>query len=158
MRDHLRRFAAGFGIEGLRQQDHLPNTRRALLLAEHGRDRGRLHPLRRAVMEAHWERGEDIEDDAVLAACARAAGMDPEAALRALVDPALGQRLDAAAEEAARARVSGIPTFVIGGRRIVGCQGYEVLAAAAEAAGARRLRPTPAPGPPGGEGAGRPGR
>jgi len=158
MRDQLRRFAAGFGIDGLRPQDHLPNTRRALLLAEHGRDAGRLHPVRQAVMAAHWERGEDIEDDAVLAACAREAGMDPEAALRALGDPALAGRVDAAAEEAARAGVTGIPTFVLGGRRIVGCQGYEVLAAAAEAAGARRVRPTPAPGPPGGEGAGRPGR
>ncbi len=141
MRDHLRRFAAGFGIERLRPPDRLPNTRRALLLAEHARDRGRLHPLRRAVMEAHWERGEDIEDHAVLAACAGSAGLDQEAGLLALRDPALGARVDLAAEEAARDGVTGIPTFLLGGRRIVGCQGYEVLAAAAEAAGARRARP-----------------
>ena len=141
MRDHLRRFAAGFGIELLRPPDRLPNTRRALLLAEHARDRDRLHPLRRAVMEAHWERGEDLEDGAVLAACAWSAGLDPGAALAALRDPALAARVDLAAEEAAGAGVTGIPTFLVGGRRIVGCQGYEVLAAAAEAAGARRARP-----------------
>lgn len=138
MHDHLRRFAASFGIDDLRPQLRLPNTRRALLLAEHARDRGRLAELRQAIMEAHWRRGQDIEDPEVLAACARAAGLDPEAARGAASDPALAERLDAAAREAAAAGVTGIPTFVLPGRRVVGCQTYEALAAAAEAAGARR--------------------
>jgi predicted DsbA family dithiol-disulfide isomerase len=143
MHENLRRFAAAFGIPALRPQDHLPNTRRALLLAEHARDRGRLDPLRRAVMEARWLEGRDIEDPEVLAACSRQAGLDPEVALRALADPVLAARLDAAAEEAARSGVTGIPTFDLPGRRVVGCQGYPALAAAAEAAGARRSHPAP---------------
>ena len=40
--------------------------------------------------------------------------------------------------EAAPAGVTGIPTFDLGELRVVGCQPYEVLAAAAEQAGARR--------------------
>jgi predicted DsbA family dithiol-disulfide isomerase len=138
MRGHLARFAASFGLEGLRVPERSPNTRAALALAEHARDRGRLHELRQAAMDAFWRRGEDLEDPEVLARCARQAGLDPAAALAAIDDPALQARVDAMGREAARAGVTGIPTFLMGGRRVVGCQPYEVLAAAAEQAGAKR--------------------
>jgi predicted DsbA family dithiol-disulfide isomerase len=138
MKEHLRRFAEAFGVPAMRVPDHIPNTRRALTLAEWARDAGRLEPFRDAVMRAHWEEGKDIEDEAVLAACARQAGLDPEAAREALRDPARAARVDAMSVEAARAGVTGIPTFVMGDRRVVGCQPYDEIAAAAEAAGARR--------------------
>jgi len=138
MSGHLTRFAASFGVEGLRIPERSPNTRAALALAEHARDAGKLHPLRRAAMEAFWRRGEDLEDRAVLSRCAAEAGLDPVAALAALDDPAVVARVDAMGRDAAQAGVTGIPTFVIGGRRVVGCQPFEVIAAAAEAAGARR--------------------
>lgn len=138
MRAHLARFAAGFGIADLHGAERSPNTRAALALAEHARDQGRLHEARRALMEAFWRRGEDLEDREVLARCAREAGLDAAAALRAIDDPALVARVDAMGRQAARAGVTGIPTFVIGDRRVVGCQPYQVIAAAAEAAGARR--------------------
>ncbi len=138
MANHLARFAASFGIEGLKIHERIPNTRRALALAEFARDQGLLHPLRTAVMEAHWHDGKNIEDPAVLAACAHAAGLDPERALAAIDDPAYLARVDAMGAEARCAGVTGIPTIVIGRRQIVGCQPYEVIAAAAEAAGAQR--------------------
>jgi len=142
LKEQLRRFAAGFGVGGLEVPDHIPNTRSALLLAEHARGRGRLAELRAEVMEAHWRGKRDIEDRAVLSECARAAGLDPAGALAALDDPALGSVVDRARQDATRAGVTGIPTFVLGARRVVGCQPYELVAAAAEAAGARR-RPAP---------------
>jgi predicted DsbA family dithiol-disulfide isomerase len=138
MSAHLARFAAAFGVEGLRIPDRSPNTRAALALAEHARDRGRLHELRHAAMDAFWRRGEDLEDRAVLARCAGEAGLDPAAALLAIDDPAVVARVDAMGRDAARAGVTGIPTFLVGDRRVVGCQPYEVIAATAEAAGARR--------------------
>lgn len=138
MARYLDQFAAGFGIHGLAHRDRLPNTRRALAMAERARDRGRLHPFRRAVMDAYWLRGQDVEEDAVLAACAREAGLDPADALAAAADPDCTGRVDAMGDDALRAGVTGIPTFLVGRRRIVGCQPYEVLAAAAEAEGALR--------------------
>ncbi len=138
MRAHLARFAATFGISDMHSPDRSPNTRAALALAEHARDQGRLHEARRALMEAFWRRGEDLEDREVLARCARAAGLDPAAALAAIADPAVTARVDAMGRDAARAGVTGIPTFLLGDRRVVGCQPYEVLAAEAERAGARR--------------------
>jgi len=126
------------GVEGIRVGARSPNTRKALALAEHARDRGRLHELRRALMDAFWRRGEDLEDLAVLSAGAVEAGLDPAAALQALEDQAIVARVEAMGREAARAGVTGIPTFDLGELRVVGCQPYEVLAAEAERAGARR--------------------
>ncbi len=132
----LLRFAASFGVTAMRFPDRSPNTRKALAMAEHARDEGRLHPFRRAAMDAHWLRGEDLEAREVLASCAAAAGLDPEKALAAMEEPSLRARVDAMGRDAARAGVTGIPTFLIGERRVVGCQPYEVLRATAETAGA----------------------
>ncbi len=134
----LRRFAAGFGIEGLRIPERTPNTRKALAVAEWARDQGRLHPFRRAAMNAHWREGRDLEDHGVLGDLARSAGLDPGEAVAAASDPAYRARVDAMGEEAARAGVTGIPTFFIGDRKVVGCQPYEAIAAEAESAGVRR--------------------
>lgn len=138
MADYLRRFAAAFGVEGMRIPERTPNTRKALAIAEWARDQGKLHAFRRAAMNAHWREGRDIEDDGVLADLARGVGLDPERAAAAASDPAYVARVDAMGSEAARAGVTGIPTFFIGDRKVVGCQPYEVVAAQAEAAGALR--------------------
>jgi predicted DsbA family dithiol-disulfide isomerase len=91
-------------------------------------------------MAAHWSEGLDLEDEGVLAETARRAGLDPGGARAALADPVHAARVDAMGAEAARAGVTGIPTFIIGRRRVVGCQPYQLLAAEAEAAGAERRR------------------
>lgn len=144
MHTQLAQFAAGFGVS-MRLTDHLPNTRRPLAMAEHARDRDRLHPFREAAMEAHWSRGEDIERDDVLKRLADEAGLDPDAALAAADSPAMQARVDAMGEEARAWGVSGIPTYFLlpdgwspgdapptnGARpvKIVGCQPYETLLA-----------------------------
>ncbi|HUL60586.1 MAG TPA: hypothetical protein VLU43_15000, partial [Anaeromyxobacteraceae bacterium] len=55
-------------------------------------------------------------------------------------DAAMLARVDAARAQALSAGVTGIPTFDIGAVRVVGCQPYEVLAAAARKAGACRTK------------------
>lgn len=145
MHEQLLKFAAGFGVT-MRLGDHLPNTRRALALAEHARDQGRLHELRDAVMHAHWRDGRDIEATEVLKEMATGAGLDADAAMAAADGPAMGARVDALGEEARRWGVTGIPTYVLlpdgwapgqpppasGAQpvRIVGCQPYESLVVA----------------------------
>jgi predicted DsbA family dithiol-disulfide isomerase len=138
MGEYLLLFAASFDVTGLKVHERSPNTRAALAVAEYARGQGRLHEFRRAAMDAHWLRGEDLEDRAVLARCAEAAGLDPAAAVAAVDDPVMKARVDAMGREAAQAGVTGIPTFLIGGKRVVGCQPYELLAEAAEEAGAVR--------------------
>ena len=138
MRDYLTRFAAEFGVTGMTFRDVMPSTRRALAVAEYARDQGKLHPFRAAAMEAAWRHGQDVEDPEVLAHCARAAGLDPVAAVEAFDEPKYLARVMTSGAEARRNGVTGIPTVLVGGRRVVGCQPYQVLAAAAEAEGAKR--------------------
>jgi predicted DsbA family dithiol-disulfide isomerase len=137
-----KRFAAGFGVTGFESPNILRNSRRALALAELARERGRLDPYRQAVFHAHWREGKNIEDLADLTAIAVAAGLDAEEVPGALDSGPLLARVDARQAAARADGVSGIPTFVFvtdqRREKVVGCQTYEVLAAAAGRAGISR--------------------
>ncbi len=137
MGGYLERFAAGFGISGMQHPKMLPNTRRALAMAEFARDHGRLDEFRALVMDARWKDGRDIGDDAVLSEIAAAAGLDPDAALRSAGDPAYLGRIDDIRKEFRRLRVGGIPTFAFPQEAVEGCRPYPELSAAALRAGAK---------------------
>lgn len=138
MHERTKRFGAEFGVLNFQPPDWLSNTKRALAVAEYARDAGKLEAFKKAAMAANWRQGRNLEDDADLAFVAEAAGLDPRAALAAAADPDLLARVDERQAEARRHGVSGIPTFVFGEVRVVGCQPYEALAAAAERAGVKR--------------------
>jgi predicted DsbA family dithiol-disulfide isomerase len=137
MRDHLRAFAHNFGVDDMGAPERIPNTRRALALVEYARDHGALERTWSAGMDAYWRDGKDLEDDEVLHGIADHAGLDPDAAVRAVSQAATLARVDALRVEAHDNGVMGIPNVLIGDQRIVGCQDYERFAAAARAAGAR---------------------
>ena len=138
LHERTRQFASRFGVKSFDPPNDLHNTRRALAIAELARDRGCLEPFRAAAFEAHWREGKNLEDDGDLGAIAVAAGLPREQALRAADDPAILARVDQKQAEARARGVTGIPTFIIAGEEVVGCQPYEILASAAERAGARR--------------------
>ncbi len=143
---YVREFAAGFGSEDLRPPTRVANTRRAMAAARRARELGRLEAFSAAAYDAYWRQGSGIESDDEIAAIARAAGVDPAAAVAAASDPALLAVVDAARRAAMQAGVTGIPTFDFepgpgtsgAGARVVGCQRYEVLADATRRAGGRR--------------------
>jgi predicted DsbA family dithiol-disulfide isomerase len=140
MRPYLVDFAKVQGVSGMVVPARKPNTRRALAIAEWARGQGRLHEVRTGLMDAYWREGLDLEDDAVLARVATAAGLDGDAALRGGRELGVLERVADMGREAARAGVSGIPTFDIGDERVVGAQPYDVLAAAARKARAAPSR------------------
>jgi predicted DsbA family dithiol-disulfide isomerase len=137
MRPYLLDFARAQGVSGMVVPAHKPNTRRALALAEWARGKGRLHEVRNGLMDAYWREGLDLEDDAVLARVAADAGLDGDLAVRGSREPEIREQVAAMGREAARAGVTGIPTFDVGGERVVGAQPYEVLAAAVARQGGR---------------------
>jgi predicted DsbA family dithiol-disulfide isomerase len=137
MLERLRGFAADFGLD-LAAPARIPDTRRALAVAEHARDHGQLDRFRHLCMDAHWLEGRDIEADEVLADLATRAGLAPDAAVSAADDPAYRQRLEAAREAAFERGVTAIPTFFFGDYPVVGCQPYDTLRQVAERAGATR--------------------
>lgn len=135
---YIRKFAATFGIYDIRPSGRMPNTRRALAVAEFARDKGRLKEFRSGVMDAHWKEGRDIGDGDVLGELAADAGLDPEKSVLAAVDHVYLDRVDDSRLEYKRVGVGGIPAFVFRTEAIEGCQPYENLAAAALRSGARR--------------------
>ncbi|MCX6000834.1 MAG: DsbA family protein [Chloroflexi bacterium] len=135
MHSYLEEFAASFGVLGTRTPERLPNTRRALAVAEFARDHKKLESFRTLAMRAHWREGRDLENDLHLTDLAIQAGIDGQAALRAADSSEYLRRVDRLRDEAARMGVNAIPTFIIAKERVVGCQPYEVLAQVARRAG-----------------------
>jgi predicted DsbA family dithiol-disulfide isomerase len=121
----------------MRAPERVNNTRRVLAVAEWARDQGKLPAFRHEALEAHWQRGEDLEDAEVLAKLAERAGLPAEGAREAMDAPRYQARVDALGAEGRAAGVSGIPTVFIGNVRVVGCQPYEAFAEAARRAGAK---------------------
>jgi predicted DsbA family dithiol-disulfide isomerase len=138
VKEQLRQFAARFGVTGIVHPDRLPNSRRVLAMAEYARHEGKLELFRKAGMEAHWRHGNFLETDEDLAKVAQSVGLEPGAALAAADSPRFQAEVDRKLAEAAEHGVTGIPTFFICDEAVFGCQPYEVLAAAAERAGATR--------------------
>ena len=138
MKDYIQQFAASFGVYDIKPSKRVPNTRRALAVAEFARDQGRLSEFRSRTMDAHWKDGKDIEDSGVLRGLAEASGLDPEKAILVSVDPTYLKRVDDSRLDYEQVGVGGIPTFVFGAEVVEGCQPYRVLAAAALRAGAKR--------------------
>jgi len=116
----------------------MPNTRRALAVAEYAREQGKLAAFREAAMHAHWQDGKNLEDTQDLREITLRAGLEPGAALQAMESERYLQRVDAMRAEATRMGVTGIPTLIIGRHSVVGCQPYEVIAQVAERTGAQR--------------------
>ncbi len=142
---YMPQLAARFGIDNMATPEHLPNTRRALAMAEFARDHGRLDAFRDAVMEAHWTRSGNLEQD--LRTVASRAGLNPTDALQAADAAPYLERVDALRAEAHGAGVTGIPTFFFGDEKVVGCPPDEELAAGQtpSAVGAMTGEPNDAP-------------
>ncbi|MDC0710774.1 DsbA family protein [Stigmatella sp. ncwal1] len=136
MRAQVEGFAEGFGFKNMQVPERINNTRRALAVAEWARDQGRLEAFHQVATDAYWRHNADLEDPAAVARLAAQAGLSPEEARQAMDAPEYLARVDALRVEATAAGVKSIPTFFIGDARVVGCQPYEVLAAAVLRAGA----------------------
>ncbi len=138
MLNYMQVFAKSFGVTDMRRSKWMPNTRRALAVAEFARDHDKLDEFRQLAMDAHWKEGRNIEDDAVLRDLASAAGLDPDKAAHAAGDPIYNRRLDDLRREFKSVGTGGIPTFVFGKEAVEGCQPYEVLERVALRAGVNR--------------------
>jgi predicted DsbA family dithiol-disulfide isomerase len=136
---HAEQVAQDFGVS-MKVPEHLSNTRRVLALTEWARDQGRFQAFYDAALEARWQHGANLEDPEVLARLAEQAGLPGEGARSAMDAPEYQARVDAVRAEGHREGVQGIPTFFIGGVRVVGCQPYEAFVQAARLAGAQPRR------------------
>ena len=138
MHEYLSKFAKQFGVD-ITFTDHMPNTRKALAMAEYAREQGVLESFKTGAMLAYWNKGADLEDEAVLSSVAINAGLAPDKALEASEESEYLQRIDTVRTEANGRGVTGIPTMVMGGEKVVGCQSYEAIVAAGKRAGIQEI-------------------
>ncbi len=127
MMEHLRSMGAPFGI-AFADRPFLSNSRLAHIAAEFSRDHGAFQPVHEALFSAYFSRGLDIGDIAVLSGIVQDAGLDPEALVRAVGNNTYASRLQQAQQASAQAGITGVPTFVIAGKKtITGAQPIEVF-------------------------------
>jgi len=138
----VRGLAEEAGLPYAPHPERVPRSRRALELSEWARAAGgeegheRLHER---IMDAYWAAGQDISDWAVLAECARAAGLDDEAGREGVDSGAYAAPVDTSTEWAQRHGIMAVPAFVFDGRLLIsGAVPHEALERAAERAFAMR--------------------
>ena len=106
----------------------LPNSRLALETGEYARDRGCFQEFHEGMFRSYFSEGLDIGHFRVVAAVAARCGLDAHAVKTVLESKIYAPRLKATREEARSYGLTGIPTFIIGGRfKIVGAQPLENL-------------------------------
>ncbi len=127
MTEHLRTMGAPFGIT-FADRPFLSNSRLALIAAEFARGQGRFQPVHEAIFSAYFSQGLDIGDLDVLSDIIRKAGLDAEAFRGETRSNSYACLLQQAQQKAAEAGVTGVPTFIIAGKRtIVGAQPLDVF-------------------------------
>src|SRR4051794_24037120 len=106
----------------------LPNSKRALVLAELPRDRGVYEQVHQRLYEAYWVEDHDIGDEQTLIAVGAAAGLEEEDVRAAWTEPAYAARIAAATTQVLEMGAGGVPAWVVDDRGLVpGAQPHEVF-------------------------------
>lgn len=119
------------------------NSRLAQELGKWGEAEGR-PAIHDALYRAYFVGGTDVGSVDALVGIAERVGLPADEARRVLTERAFRAAVDRDWAHARALGVSGVPTFLAGGRAVVGAQPYEALERLVQLAGAER-RPAAAP-------------
>lgn len=119
--DGVAALAAESGMPHNPNPDVVPNSRKALELAEWSRGFGsdahrRLHD---AIMDAYWRDGRDIGDWAVLEDVANSVGLDGTVGRQSVQHGAFRPVVDDSTQWAHKAGITGVPGIVLDGRMLI---------------------------------------
>ena len=116
------------GLPHAETLDKVPNSRRALMLAELGRERGAFDALHGRLFDAYWARGRDIGDQAVLIEEGAAVGLEEDDVVAAIGNQSYLERVEEETQTAIKLGAGGVPAWVIDRRLLVpGAQPEEVF-------------------------------
>jgi predicted DsbA family dithiol-disulfide isomerase len=117
-----RHVHAMFEEAGLRYNPHpeiVPNSRKALRLAELARDLGRHDEFHDRVMDAYWDEARNIGDEDELRALAAEVSLPADDVERVLAGDEYAERVDVSTQQAASLGITGIPAFLLDSRALV---------------------------------------
>ena len=116
------------GLPHAEALDKVPNSRRALMVAELARERGEFGALHPRLFDAYWARGRDIGDDRVLVEEGAAVGLEQGDVLDALRDGRYKERIEQFTEAALQLGAGGVPAWLVDERLLVpGAQPHDVF-------------------------------
>jgi predicted DsbA family dithiol-disulfide isomerase len=118
-------------------QDRILNSRLAQELSKWAEAKGAPR-IDDALFRAYFVEGADISNVDALVQIAEKAGLDGAEARRALEERTMRDAVDADWAQARALGITGVPTFVVGKRGVVGAQPYEVLERLLVQSGAQR--------------------
>src|SRR5580693_1736920 len=123
------RLQALMDAEGLpyRPRTHTYNSRLAQEVAKWAEPRPGGEAIHHALFKAYFADGRNIGDSAVLVDVARSVGLPADEAADVLEERRYRAGVDADWSKSREYGVTGVPTFVSGGRGVVGAQPYDVL-------------------------------
>ena len=141
MLENLQRQAAREGLDftGYLESATKWNTHMALTAGAYAQaeEPHRFDTFHLALFYACFTEGKDLSDLAIIASAAAAAGLDAARMEAALKEGVYDSTIGEAADEARRRGITGVPTFILGNRRVVvGAQPSEALRKAVEEAAA----------------------
>jgi predicted DsbA family dithiol-disulfide isomerase len=124
--------------EGLpyERRSHTYNSRLAQELAKWADSKPGFEAIHQALYRAYFVEGRNIGDIDVLIDIAKKVGLPEDEARTVLVERTFKDLIDLDWQKAGRYGISGVPSFVAGGTKVIGAQPYEVLAQQLRAAGA----------------------
>ena len=126
MRSRVLELSDEAGLE-LNLPSRISNSRLALQIAEFAKEKGKFKEYHEAVFRAYWQEAKDIGNREQLFSLAAQAGLDREELESYLESGKAAGKLNQHLEEVREYGISGVPTFVIGDKMVVGAQPYEVL-------------------------------
>lgn len=109
------------------------NSRPALIGAKYAETTGYGEAYHAAVMDAYWQKAQDISDLSVLREIAQTAGLDSDQFESALSDQTYIDQVNADIDQAHQYGISGVPAQVVASKYLIsGAQPYEVFVQAVE--------------------------
>ncbi|MEM4658452.1 MAG: DsbA family protein [Candidatus Methanosuratincola sp.] len=105
----------------------ITNSRLALEAAELAKDEGLFEKFHTGIYEAYFQKSLNIGDERIVRDVAVGVGIGEEKLKRALSERTMKARIDENMKEASSSAILGVPTFVIGGYPLHGCQRRETM-------------------------------
>ncbi len=132
-RSSVERLAKDVNLE-LKLPSMVSNSRMALEIAEYAKKSGKFDEYHHEVFKAYWLEGKDIGNSDELFAIAERTGLDVNDLKDYLESGKGAEEIAGHLREIRDLGISGVPTFLIGGKLVVGAQPYEVIKKAVEEA------------------------
>ena len=125
MKNHIENFGKDVGIK--LNGDILANSKLSLAANEFAKEKGKFNEFHEAIFKANFEDGENIGDINVLLAIAEGVGLNKKELSQYLRNQENLNAIDESSAQAKNLGITGVPSFIINNKMVVGAQSSEVL-------------------------------